>query len=164
MLTESQLASIIAEVAALIAALAFFIRSMAKVWENRSKIDTLRTQIEQEREQADVKTRQIINDMFAQNTIEMQALRKEVTDLKMDNARYQERESLANQRMTDMQGRIDGLVYQVAELRINLNHAELATREQRDAYEKRLAEKEAELARITELYHACLEATEGVSG
>ncbi len=160
-LPAEQATLLFGELIAILAAVALLIRAISGVVTSRSKMDALKAQVETDREGADTRTRLLVNELMTRSDAEVHDLRKEVTALRLDNARYAERETFSETRMGEMQARIDTLITKVAELSVKLSHAESITKQQQDAYERRLAEKDAEIARISLLYTSCLEAREG---
>ena len=163
-MTPEQSVTLFGALIALIGAVTFLIRTVSNIWVNKSKIESLNAQIESDRDQVDNRTRDLVNKMLEQSNLEIQKLRGEVLALQLDNARYVERESVSNQRMTEMQGRIDILIGNVAELRVQLTSEQTMSRQQKAEYELRLSEKDAELTRVNALYQACVASKEAVPG
>jgi TolA-binding protein len=160
-LTADQATLLFGELIAVLAAIALLIRALSSVMTNRSKVDSLKAQVESDREGADTRTRLLVNELMTRSDAEVHDLRKLVISLQLDNARYAERETFSDARMGEMQTRIDTLITKVAELSVKLNHAESITKQQQDIYERRLADKDTEITRISTLYTSCLEAREG---
>lgn len=163
-MTPEQSVTLFGALIGLIGAIAFLIRTVSNIWVNKSKIEALNAQIDSDREGVDTRTRELVNRMLEQSNQEIQKLRGEVLALQLDNARYVERESGSNQRMTEMQGRIDILIGNVAELRVQLTSEQTMSRQQKAEYELRLSEKDAELTRVNALYQACVASKEAVPG